>query len=579
MAIDCLARARAKFCFGFAVLAVAAACGDSGTTNPPISGAGTGAPGVPGPCTPNQSTACNTTTCAGGAIPTSLCSPTGVPGACTCPAASGGGTGAVVTAGTGATPAAGSGGAAPTAGRPGGAAGAGGSMVAAGAGGGPAMMPTAGGPAPSGAPRWTMMGYDQNNTYHQPNETKISVATAPMLTEKWRKTVEGFPPGSPVIADGKVFVMATGGTYAFDLATGNELWKRMDLAGTASLAYEDGFLYAHVFQPAHLFKIKASDGTNVWGPVLTNETPECDGTSSPIVGNGMVIVGHSCGMIETGTTDVSVAKGGVEAFDTATGMLKWKYFTVPMTGEDGAMVWSTVSIDLEGKVVFAATGNNYSQLGENSDSIHAIDLMTGMKKWKTQVAMDDVWSVSAAITGPDTDFGANPILATVNGKKVIGNGDKGSNFYMFDRETGAILWKRTKLTSTRNAQNGGILMNGAWDGKYFYVVSNQPPGVSILHALDPAKDGMNAWPAKMFNKTNWGAPSIANGVLFVPIDDDLYVLNAMTGEQLKMFNTGGTIAAGAAAIVDGFVVVKSGLSYAFDPTTKLNNQIICYGLP
>jgi len=230
-------------------------------------------------------------------------------------------------------------------------------------------------------------------------------------------------------------------------------------------------------------------------------------------------------------------------------------------------------------VLFAATGNNYSQLGQNSDSIHAIDMLTGMRKWKTQVATNDVWSISAAITGPDTDFGANPILAVVGGKKVVGNGDKGSNFYMFDRETGAILWKRAQLSTTRNAQNGGVLMNGAFDGKYFYVVSNQPPGVSVLHALDPMKEGMDAWPAKTFQKTNWGAPSIANGVLFVPIDDDLHVLNAMTGEALNMFNTGGTIAAGAAAIVDGNVVVKSGLSYAFDPSTKLNNQIICYGLP
>ncbi|HET6332906.1 MAG TPA: PQQ-binding-like beta-propeller repeat protein, partial [Polyangiales bacterium] len=156
--------------------------------------------------------------------------------------------------------------------------------------------------------------------------------------------------------------------------------------------------------------------------------------------------------------------------------------------------------------------------------------------------------------------------------------DKGSFFHMFDRETGQVLWSRASLSTSRNQANGGILMNGAFDGKYFYAVSNQPPGMGVLHVMDPTKMGADVWPAKTLSKLTWGAPSLANGVLIVPSDDVLLILNAATGEQLAMFNTGGTIAAGAAAIVDGNVVVKSGLEYALDPTVKPNNQIICYGL-
>ena len=73
--------------------------------------------------------------------------------------------------------------------------------------------------------------------------------------------------------------------------------------------------------------------------------------------------------------------------------------------------------------------------------------------------------------------------------------------------------------------------------------------------------------------------AIANGLLVVPNDEDLYVLNAMTGDQLAKFTTGGTIAAGAAAIADGKIVVPSGLQYSLDSTCKNNNLIICYGLP
>jgi polyvinyl alcohol dehydrogenase (cytochrome) len=426
---------------------------------------------------------------------------------------------------------------------------------------------------------WPMMGYDANNNYFNPKETKLSVANAGMLKEKWRFPVAGYPPGTPIIAEGKVFVMATGGSYAIDLATGMKVWERLDLQGTASAAYDNGFVYFHTFAGPNLWKVKASDGMTVWGPVLSQANTACDGMSSPIVAGGIVVVGHSCGTIEIGSGDVTTARGGAEAFDTETGMKKWAYFTVPETGENGAMVWSSVSIDPIAKVVYAATGNNYSVQGENSDAIHAIDMMTGMRKWKKQVHNDDTWSLLLAPTGPDTDFGANPILAEVGGKKVIGCGDKGSFFHMFDRETGEVIWSRASLSTSRNQANGGVLMNGAFDGKYFYAVSNQPPGMAVLHAMDPMKMGADVWPAKTLPKLTWGAPSLANGVLVVPSDDDLLIMNAATGEQITKFTTGGTIAAGSAAIVDGNVVVKSGLEYALDPTVKTNNQIICYGLP
>jgi outer membrane protein assembly factor BamB len=72
---------------------------------------------------------------------------------------------------------------------------------------------------------------------------------------------------------------------------------------------------------------------------------------------------------------------------------------------------------------------------------------------------------------------------------------------------------------------------------------------------------------------------VANGVLVVPNDDDLYILDANDGTDLAMFNTGGTIAAGAAAIVNGMVIVGSGLQYMYESTAKDNNLIIAYGLP
>jgi hypothetical protein len=464
---------------------------------------------------------------------------------------------------------------------------------------------SAGGSTDAG-PVWAMMGYDEKNNYFNPNEHTLSVDNAKDLVEKWRFEVQGYPPGTPVVAEGKVFVMATGGTYAIDLDTGKQVWANADLMGTASVAYADGFIYVHT-APAQLYKLAAKDGKIAWGPVQTYDQPSCDGTSSPILGGDKVFVGHSCGVVEsTGSKDdLATSRGGVEAFDTASGKHVWTYWTVPDEKkgmEDGAMVWSTVAVDVEGGTVFGATGNSYSMKGENSDSIHAMGSDDGSKKWHTQVRPGDIWSVNAALTGPDTDFGANPILAEIDGKKVVADGDKGAAFWEFDRETGQILWSRTDLSASRDQAHGGMLMNGAFDGKYFYVVSNQPDGspvpdggvadggkagdagkagsgtLALLHALDPRNKGKDVWKPIEFQKFSWGAPSLANGLLVVPNDDDLYVFEAATGKQLIMFNTGGTIAAGAAAIVGGRIIVKSGLQYIFDTTTKDNNLVICYGL-
>ncbi|HET8933866.1 MAG TPA: PQQ-binding-like beta-propeller repeat protein [Polyangiales bacterium] len=567
-----------KMSLGASVLAsLLAACGGAqGGTGETTGGAA---------CAPGTSVSC-TATCAAGMVASAVCTPAGKPGACACGAATVPGQ----TAGGGAVSTPGA-----TAGRgqvggPGVGATAGGAPVAAGvagagaASGGPGTVgPGMGGPAtvvPDGRTygSWTMMGYDQTNNYHNTQEKILSVANAPMLKEKWRAKVTGFPPGSPTIAQGRVFVQASGGTFAFALKDGMKLWERTDLSGTSSIAVEGNFVYIHT-NPAELWKLDAATGKEVWGPVKTYQLADCDGESSPILAPGMVLVGHSCGPLEIGPGNVAAARGGVEAFDTETGMRKWTYYTVPESGENGAMVWSTVSVDLASKVVFAATGNNYSVQGENSDSMHAIDLMTGMRLWKTQVNTDDTWSLFNVPTGPDTDFGANPIIADIDGMQVVMDGNKGSEFFMFDRKTGDILWQRLDLSTSHNQSNGGVLMNGAFDGKYVYVVSNQPPGAAVLHALDPRQMGKDAWPPKNFAKLTWGAPSVANGVLVVPNDDDLLVMNAMTGEMLAMFNTGGTIAAGAAAIVDGNIVVKSGLQYELDASVKNNDQIICYAVP
>jgi outer membrane protein assembly factor BamB len=436
-----------------------------------------------------------------------------------------------------------------------------------------------GAPTPTGPASWTMMGYDANNNYHQPNETELKVDNVRDLKEQWRHKVDGFPAGSPVIVDGKVFITATGGMVAVDLDTGRELWTQPVAAATSSPAYKDGFLYVHASSGASLYKLDANDGSIVWGPIATYpDSSAADGTSSPVIAGDKVLVGHST-YGEVATDARTTAHGGVEAFSLEDGTRLWSYLTCE-GDETGAMVWSTVSVDLKSKTVFATTGNNYVAAGAGSDAFHAIDLETGERKWVTQVRQGDAWTIyndNASDPMADTDFGANPILAQSEGKDIVAAGDKGSAFWAVLRDTGEMLWSHPDLSANHTPNNGGVLNNGAYDGKYFYVVANEPPDHSFLHVLDP-KDGSDVRDPLQFDGLAWGAPSIANGVLFVPINDVLHVLNAATGEELSSFATGGTIAGGAPAIADGRVVVKSGLQYMFAKDAKANDEFICYAV-
>src|SRR5688572_5424630 len=150
-------------------------------------------------------------------------------------------------------------------------------------GGGAAAKPDQPG-KPTKQASWTMMGYDGSNNYHQPDESILTVDNASQLKEQWRYKTPGYAAGSPIVKDGVVYLSATGGLSAVELATGKELWAQPNVKGTSSPAYHDGHLYVHAAAGASLYKLKASDGTVVWGPVKTYpENPSCDGTSSAII--------------------------------------------------------------------------------------------------------------------------------------------------------------------------------------------------------------------------------------------------------------------------------------------------------
>src|SRR5690606_30166357 len=110
-----------------------------------------------------------------------------------------------------------------------------------------------------------------------------------------------------------------------------------------------------------------------------------------------------------------------------------------------AGVWAPMSGDPELGIVYlpveSATGDRYGgdRPGSNlfTNSLVAVDIKTGERKWHFQMIHHDIW---------DWDNPSAPILADLpNGKKIVMQVTKQSFVYTFDRVTGEPIWPIEEL--------------------------------------------------------------------------------------------------------------------------------------
>jgi quinoprotein glucose dehydrogenase len=178
--------------------------------------------------------------------------------------------------------------------------------------------------------------------------------------------------------------------------------------------------------------------------------------STPIVAKNVVIVGaaHLEGGIPKSKSNV---KGYVRGFDVRTGKRLWIFHTIPKPGEFGieswmndswsytgnAGVWGQISVDEDLGLVYLPvelpTGDYYGGHrpgnGLFGESLVAVDLQTGKRKWHYQLVHHGLW---------DMDIPCAPILTdiTVNGRvvKAVAQPTKQAFLYVFDRTNGRPIW-------------------------------------------------------------------------------------------------------------------------------------------
>src|SRR5206468_8076607 len=150
-------------------------------------------------------------------------------------------------------------------------------------------------------------------------------------------------------------------------------------------------------------------------------------------------------------------KGYVRGFDAKTGKRLWIFHTIPRAGEFGndtwekdswsytgnAGVWGQMSADPELGLVYLPVelptgdyyGGNRPGAGLFGESVVALDIKTGKRKWHYQLVHHGLWEMDI----PDA-----PILAdiNVNGRmiKAIAQPTKQAWWYVLDRTNGQPVW-------------------------------------------------------------------------------------------------------------------------------------------
>jgi quinoprotein glucose dehydrogenase len=178
--------------------------------------------------------------------------------------------------------------------------------------------------------------------------------------------------------------------------------------------------------------------------------------STPTIAKDVVIVGaaHRSGGVPRSKTNV---KGFVRGFDVRTGKRLWIFHTIPSPGEFGNDTWEKdswsytgntgswgqISVDEELGLAYLPieepTGDYYGGFrpgnGLFGETLVAVDLRTGKRKWHFQLVHHGIW---------DNDIPCAPILTdiTINGKtvKAVAQPTKQAFLYVFNRETGEPIW-------------------------------------------------------------------------------------------------------------------------------------------
>jgi quinoprotein glucose dehydrogenase len=339
---------------------------------------------------------------------------------------------------------------------------------------------------------WRTYGGDLASTRYSPLD-QINAGNFGKLEVAWRLKTDNLGPrpetnfqSTPLMVGGVLYTTAGSrrAVVALNASTGEMLWihrydegKRGEeaprlLSGRGLAYWTDGrnARIVYVTPGYHMIALDAATGDRIKsfgrdGIVDLKQQMDQDMDpvfgdvglhAAPVIANGVILIGAAH---TEGSRPVSKRndKGYVRGYDVKTGKRLWIFHTIPKPGEMGHEtwengseeytgnngVWAQMSVDEELGIAYLPTemptGDYYGghRHGDNlfSDSLVAVDIKTGKRKWHYQFIQHDIW---------DWDLPCAPILAdvTIDGRarKIVMQPTKQGWLYVFDRVTGEPVW-------------------------------------------------------------------------------------------------------------------------------------------
>ncbi len=342
---------------------------------------------------------------------------------------------------------------------------------------------------------WPTFGGDLGSTRYSAL-AQIDASNFGSLEIAWRFNTANLGPtpefrfqSTPLVVDGVLYT--TGGSRravtALDAATGEQLWvyslnegqrgadAARKLSGRGLAFWQKGSdkRIVYVTPGYQLVALNAATGRPVEkfgaGGIVDLratldqgadwDTSQIGLNSPPTIANDVVIVGAAHTPLAPASQANNVI-GYIRGFDVVTGKLLWTFHTVPRRGEPGyetwlngsaekgkgagnAGVWGTISADEKLGLVYLPVESPYGDMygglrpGANlyGESIVAVDLRTGERRWHFQTSHHPLW---------DYDIPTAPILvdAVKDGKtiKALAQATKQGLLFVLNRETGEPIW-------------------------------------------------------------------------------------------------------------------------------------------
>jgi quinohemoprotein ethanol dehydrogenase len=332
----------------------------------------------------------------------------------------------------------------------------------------------------SAADEWLTYG----GTYDEQRHSKLDLvnkANVAQLGVAWTydlATNRGVE-STPIVVDGTMYVTSAWSVvYALDAKTGAEKWvydpgvdravgvKACCDVVNRGVAVYDGKVYVGVID-GRVEALNAETGAVVWSKVTVDQSKPYTITGAPRVVDGKVLIGN-------GGAELGV-RGYLSAYDTSSGDLVWRFYTVPnptkqpdgaisddafvkvgnvswgdtgawTTDGGGGTVWDSIVYDEVNKQVVFGVGNGSPwnrtfrdpSGGDNLflSSIVAVDAATGAYKWHFQTTPGDNWDYTATQTIILADL---PLGENGAARRVVMQAPKNGFFYVLDAATGQYI--------------------------------------------------------------------------------------------------------------------------------------------